>query len=138
MGIWSNKMIMEQFDYMYYRIARWYEEKGDSIYQQTGILLLIVFQCFTIMSLGVIISFIVNISFNVEVKLIALFGLIVIAAFNFKRYTEKYHVELKKKWDNTVVGNSTKKGWFIVYSLVGVVLFPIFIGILRHNFGIDI
>jgi len=55
------------------------------------------------------------------------------------RYNNLINFEnLNKKWGNESKKNKYKRGWSIILLLVFSIAFPILIGYLRHNVGLNI
>lgn len=126
--------MLDIFDYIVFRVYRFYHKKsGNPIVYATGVLTLL--QFFILLTFEAAISLIVNYTIlSKEIIIPLIIGLI---AFNWNRYERDFDFrKLEEKWVSEDLNKSYQRGWLIIVALVCFFLFPIVIGILRHNLGV--
>lgn len=123
------------FDYVYYRICRFYDKKNSSSPGITGLCILSLTHCFNILSIFFLLSIVFQRKFDVSKWLIVLLYAILLF-INGLRYNKLNYESLKKKWENENGNINQKNNFVIPYILGSVVLFvilAIYIGSLYPN-----
>ena len=125
---------MKLFDYIFYRVYRAYKKRDSNpeIYA-TNVLALMEF--FFLLSILAIIRLFFD--FPIPNKLYIIPGVLLIIVLTWYKYG--FNVDVKKleaDWGEEDKEQRRLRGWLIIISLVGFILFPILIGILKHNLGI--
>lgn len=124
---------MKWFDYIYYRIYKWYEKKDAHpwIYARG---LISVLQTFLVFDIFIIFQEFTPERLYSEVgeKILILIIFILLLAFNIYRYKILISIE---KLDNLYTSDP-KKGILIVLIIVLVISPPFILGVLRHNLGL--
>jgi len=75
--------------------------------------------------------------FDVPSKFFFIPVLLVIIGINW--YAYEHNVDVKKfevQWGAEDIGQRKRRGWLIMISLILLVVFPILVGVLKHNLGI--
>jgi len=127
--------MLRLFDYIYYRIYKFFYKQKDNVPETKGSVLLTVLECFTLLSLVAIIRFFWE--FPLPNKLYFVPLVIFVGILNWYRYERNFDMEeFTKQWEDEDLLEKKKKGWLIVVYFAIVVLFPVALGVLEHNFGI--
>ncbi|UII31968.1 hypothetical protein LVD17_27145 [Fulvivirga ulvae] len=126
--------MMKIFDYIFYRVYNFYarKDKNPDTYA-SGIVSVV--QFFTLLSLLAAIRLVHE--FPIPGKYIVILVILVLMVVNWFRYekSENYK-QFSERWEGKERAKRRKRGWFIILYLIGVILFPIGIGILKHNLGV--
>ena len=122
------------FDYVFYRVYKFYQKRDSTpqIYA-SGVLTLMQFLCL------INIMFIVQMfyDFAIPSKFAFAQGLIFLIAINWYRYERDFDFkELETLWAAETDDQKRQRGWLLVVSLISFILFPILVGILKHNLGV--
>jgi hypothetical protein len=111
------------FDYVYYRVYRYFLDKGDNIPETKGALVLSLLQFFTLLDIFVLIRefhpFILPPDYSV--LLIA----IVLVAVNLYRYERHQMDILNNKWQNEDNLRRKRNGYLIGLYLIVSIVIPI-------------
>lgn len=129
--------IKELFDYIYYRVYKFYF-KWD---KETGITAAIALSMFQSTILWIIFIFILKLLFNKSViihfsKNISLGGGAVFLLLSFLNeiyYSRKVTESLEKKWKNESLPLKRKKGWLVFFLLLIPWIILLILGILNKN-----
>jgi hypothetical protein len=63
--------------------------------------------------------------------------LVLIIGINWFKYERGFDVKnLEAKWGEENSSQRKRRGWLLVVSLISLILFPILIGVLKHNLGV--
>lgn len=128
---------MKIFDYIYYRTYSWYIRHDDSIPHESSVIVVSLIQYLLILNLYLLISFVLPL-IVLQNKWQGLILLIPIYFFNRFRYNKVITTtDLELQWKMEEITIKKKRGWLIVFTFFGLILFPVLWGILRHNLGID-
>jgi hypothetical protein len=122
------------FDYIFYRVYRAYKRRDSNpeIYA-TNVLALL--QFFLLLSAMAIVRFFFD--FPNPNKFIVISTLFLLIGINWYQYG--FRVDARKfevEWGEEGENQRKRRGWLIVVSLVGSILLPIVVGVLRHNLGL--
>jgi hypothetical protein len=129
---------MNFFDYIYYRTYSWYKSKNDLNYHLSGVLIVTLLQCSILFSLLTFLTLFFFPMPKIEKWQSTIFALIILF-FNLYRYNKLvYYSELNNKWRNENEKLKYRKGCFIVFLLFVSIFFPILVGFLRHNLGLNL
>lgn len=127
------------FNYIYYRVYCVYEKK-DSMPHLYSILVLTLIQSVFLLDLNIVSSFF---STNKEsffptgkVVMIVLFGIFLLCNVLF--YKNEKIEKFRNKWNDESRSKRISRGLFIVILIIIVMSFPLVVGGLRHNLGMDI
>jgi hypothetical protein len=121
-------MKSDLFDYVFYLNRK----ANTPITIGSSIVSLILFFC--IVDVAFIVQLFVH--FEMPSKLYAGLLCLSLMGVNWYRYERNPNVDIMKaKWGNESDEVKSVRGTLIVIGLVGMVLFPILIGVLRHNLG---
>jgi hypothetical protein len=129
---------MKYLDYIYYRVYCFYKEKKETNYHIMGILVV------TIIQFAILFSFITLLTlFLFEMPSFknwqSLIGMILFFIYTWNRYSNVIEFSvLEMKWFNEDKKQKKTRGFFIVFLLFLFIFFPIFIGYLRHNLGMNL
>ena len=128
-------MMMDTFDYIFYRLYKFYIGQGSSITHTYAAGLVSILQFFTILSVVGVFSLILE--FEVFNKYQSIFIIVPLMILNWYRYERDFDIEkYESRWGNEPKTERRKKGWLIVVWFVFVILIPVSIGVLRHNLGL--
>lgn len=122
------------FEYIFYRVYKLYQRRDSSpeIYA-SGVLS--VMQFFTLLSLLAIVRMIFD--FPIPSKYFIIPVLIALIAINWYKFEYRLDFEkLDNQWGNEDIILKRKRGWLILGYLIFCIVFPITIGILKHNLGL--
>src|SRR5690349_3756822 len=124
-------MMKELFDYVFYRVYSAYKKRDSNpeIYAANTLSLM---QFLVLIDLMFLLELFFH--FDVPSKFLFIPLLLVIIGINWYMYEQK--VDLKKfeaKWSGEEINRRKRNGWLILISVILLVLFPIVIGVLRHN-----
>ncbi len=123
------------FDTVFYKVFKQYEKWGESSPYPFAEGIVVVFQLFLIMDALTILSIVGLFPRNIEgVKLFAILPLFIVYVINHHRYKKKYEeilADKEFKYDNM--------SSILVFCVIMVsIVFPLVIGYLRNNAGINI
>ena len=130
------RKIKNLFDYMYYRIYKFYY-KWD---KETGITAIVALSMFQSMSLNLIFIIVLKLFFSKwEIvpfsKLISWGGVILsllLTIINQKYYSDKYEY-LNSIWKNENRKIRKKRGWLVILLLATPIIILMYLGILNRN-----
>lgn len=129
---------MKKFDYVYYRAYCWYKGKKELNYHIMGIVivtLLIAMFLLSVLTILTLFSFPIP---EIEKWHSAIF-LVIIFSLMWYRYNKLINYEeLHKKWEKENKKVKYRRGLLIIAVLISFIFFPILIGYLRHNLGLNI
>ncbi|AKQ44910.1 hypothetical protein TH63_03565 [Rufibacter radiotolerans] len=128
------KAMEELFDYIFYRVYKAYQKRDSTpeIYA-AGVLSLM--QFFFLLCILVFIGLFVE--FPIPHKYYALPFIILILGINWFKYERNFNVkELELKWGKEDRSIRKRRGWLLVLCLISLILFPIVIGVLKHNLNL--
>lgn len=126
-----NIMMKELFDYVFYRVYRAYKKRDSNpeIYAANTLSLM---QFLVLIDL----MFLLQLFFHFDVPSKFLFIPLLLVIIGINWYVYEHNVDLKKfeaKWGGEEINQRKRNGWLILISLILLVLFPILIGVLKHN-----
>lgn len=121
----------ELFDYVFYRVYTAYKRRDSNpeIYAANTLSLM---QFLVVIDLMFIFQLVLK--FDVPSKFFFIPLLLVIIGINW--YVYEHKVDVKKfeaQWKEEDINKRKCRGWLIVASLILLVLFPILVGVLKHN-----
>lgn len=126
------------FDYIFYRVYRQYEKWKESYPFPFAEGVICVLQGFIIIDILAILSILNLIPRHIEnPKYYAIIPIIVIYLINHFRYKNKY-IDILNKYDALLDKNKKRNGVLIVLLIIACIGFPLIIGYLRHNLGINL
>lgn len=120
-------------DYIFYRVYKAYQKRDNApaIYA-SGVLS--VMQFFSLLSILAIIRLFVD--FPIPQKYFIIPIILLLIGMNWFRYERDFDFKnLEAKWGEENSSQRKQRGWVIVGSLIFLILFPILIGVLKHNLG---
>jgi hypothetical protein len=124
--------MIKLFDYIFYRIYKFYIGQGNKLADSFASSLLTVMQCFAIIDIMVIVKIIRDYPFPNKLVFVLLF--VVIGGFNWYRYERKIDLEqLTSQWKDEEQSKRTRNGWLIGIYLVVALLIPVVYGYLHVN-----
>jgi len=120
------------FDYIYYRIYRFFKERGDNISEYSAMLVLSIMQCFTLLDIVVFIRFVFPFPLPDKIYIVPIIA--VIGVLNWFRYECNFDIErLHNQWQNEDEKRKVRNGWLIGLYLLISFLIPAVHGYLEHN-----
>jgi hypothetical protein len=120
------------FDYIFYRIYKFYIGQGNKLADSFASSLLTVMQCFAIIDIMVVVKIIRDYTFPNKFIFVLLF--VVVGGFNWYRYERKIDIEqLAGQWKDEEQSKRTRNGWLIGIYLVVALLIPVVYGYLHVN-----
>jgi uncharacterized membrane protein YhaH (DUF805 family) len=120
------------FDYIFYRIYKFYIGQGSKLADSFASSLLSVMQCFAIIDIMVIVKIIHDYTFPSKLVFVLLF--VVIGGVNWYRYERKIDIEqLSNQWKDEDQSKRRRNGWLIGLYLVVALLIPAVYGYLHVN-----
>jgi len=122
------------FDYIFYRVYKAYQKRdGTPAIYASGVLS--VMQFFSLLSMLAIIRLFID--FPIPHKFFILPIILLLIGINWFRYERDFDFKkLEVKWGEENSSQRKGRGWLIVVSLISLILFPILIGVLKHNLGV--
>ena len=76
-------------------------------------------------------------NFSIPSKFVFIPLLILLIGINWFKYERNFDFKkLEAKWAEENSSQRKQRGWLIVVSLISLILFPILIGVLKHNLGV--
>lgn len=122
------------FDYIFYRVYKAYQKRdGTPAIYASGVLS--VMQFFSLLSILAIIRLFID--FPIPQKFFILPIILLLIGINWFRYERDFDFKkLEAKWGEENSSQRKQRGWLIVVSLITLILFPILIGVLKHNLGV--
>lgn len=128
----SVRKTLSLFDYIYYRIFKFFKEKGDSVPEFSAVLVLSIVQSLTILDFVVLVRMLYP--FPLPDKIIVLPVIVGIGVMNWYRYEHNLDIEkLAYRWDNENQKRKERNGWLIGSYLLISFLIPTVYGYLEHN-----
>lgn len=123
--------VLSLFEYIHYRVYRFFKEKGDNVPEFKGTLILSLIQFFTLIDIFFIIQLIYR--FPIPSKFAFLPLLIGLGVFDWYLYEKNFDAEkVEMKWRESK-SKREFKGWLIGIYLLISLIFPIILGVLEHN-----
>lgn len=121
------------FDYIFYRVYKFFQVRGDNVPDTKGSLILSLIQFLTILDIMVIVQFFHD--YPLPSKLgFFLPLLIIIGVINWYRYERNFDMEkLEDRWKNENQRQRVMRGWCIGLYLLTSFLIPAVYGYLKHN-----
>ena len=124
--------MLSLFDYIYYRIYKFFEEKGDNVPETKGSLILSLIQFFTLLDILVFVRMIYE--FPLPKKVFILPVIISLAVINWYRYERNFEIKtFQDQWRNESLEKKRRNGWLIGLYLLLSFLVPALHGYLKHN-----
>ncbi len=116
------------FDYIYYRLASFYENKFGNEDRFNAIAILSIIQCTNLLSIVSVIYLLQNDKFELSTFVMLLLGTLIFVIINSLRYnkTKKYQ-ELKILWCNETISIRFKNGFYIIIYFVLSIVLTVFI-----------
>jgi hypothetical protein len=119
------------FDYIFYRIYKFFRGKGDGIPETAGTLLLSLMQFLTVLDIMVIVKMIYDYPFP-DNKYYFLPPLILLGVINWFRYERNFDIsQFDIKWKDEEEKRKIKNGWLIGLYLLISFLIPAMYGYLK-------
>jgi uncharacterized membrane protein YbhN (UPF0104 family) len=129
---------MEFFDYIYFRTYCWYKSKKEPHYHLMGILIVALLVSMLLFSFLTILTFFLFHMPTIEKWHCVIYLAVIILVIRY-RYNKFINIEdLHNKWSKESKMVKYRRGWLIIGLLVTSIAFPILIGYLRHNLGLQI
>jgi len=123
---------MKVFDYIYYRIYKFFQNRSDNVSETTASVLLSLMQFLALIDLMFLLQMFYN--FTIPPKWFFAPILIFIMALNWYRYEREFEIEkYDQHWQNEAKDKKSKNGWFLVFYLFIAFLFPVLYGVFKHN-----
>ncbi len=125
--------MMNLFDYIFYRVYKFYQKRdGTPAIYASGVLTLM--QFFLLLSILAAIRLIID--FPIPQKYFNIPIIILLLGINWYRYEREFDIrKLESKWGKEDSTIRKRRGLLLVVSLISLILFPILIGVLKHNLG---
>ncbi len=129
------QLIMEKFDYIYFRICDFYKKRGRSTAENTSMLILSLVQFYIFLDLLILLRIIweypIPNTFN---KFWALPFVLLFPIMNRRKYLKanKYR-EFRLKWKDENHSRKKQNGIIIVLFILLLILIPILYGVIRQN-----
>lgn len=122
------------FDYIFYRVYKFYQKRdGTPAIYASGVLS--VMQFFLLLSTLAIVRLLVD--FPIPQKYFIIPIILLLIGINWFRYEQNFDFKkLDSRWGEENGNQRKRRGWLLVVSLISLILFPILIGVLKHNLGI--
>ena len=121
------------FEYVHYRIYRFFHSRGDNISEFTATLLLSLMQGLTLVDIDVLVELLFNYTFFSS-KFMVLIPGVIFAGLNWYRYERNFDVsQLDAKWKDEEQSKKVRNGWLISLYLLISFLIPAVYGYLKHN-----
>ncbi len=133
-GVIKVEIMKKLFDYVFYRVYKAYKKK-DSTPEIYATNILALMQFFLLLSALAIIRMFFDFTLPNRIFII----LIIIFLLGVNWYQYGFRVDVKKfegQWGEEDNTQRKQRGWLIVVSLISLILFPILIGVLKHNLGV--
>lgn len=119
------------FDYIFYRIYKFFRVRGDGIPETAGTLLLSLIQFLTVLDIMVIVKMVYDYPFP-ENKYYFLPPLILLGVINWFRYERNFDIsQFDGKWKDEEEKRKIKNGWLIGLYLLISFLIPAMYGYLK-------
>ena len=119
------------FDYIFYRVYRAYKKRdGAPEIYATNVLSLM--QFFSVVAVFISFEFFLDFPFPST----GFFVVLILSLIGINWYLYGFRVDVSKfesRWGTEEVDKRKRRGWLVVVSLVALIMFPIVLGILRHN-----
>ncbi|MDP4272141.1 MAG: hypothetical protein Q8909_18765, partial [Bacteroidota bacterium] len=125
-------LLIEKFDYIFYRICDYYKKKKDSGAETAASSIMSLIQCFVVLDLLIIIriawEYPIPENFN---KYWVLLVFVPVAILNWKRYEKsRRYREYRLKWKDEEPNSRKHNGILLVLFIIGLILIPILYGII--------
>ncbi len=122
------------FDYIFYRVYRAYKKRdaAPEIYA-TNVLSLM--QFFAVAAVFIALQLFLDFPFPST----GFFAVIILSLLGINWYLYGFRVDVNKfenRWGTEEVDKRKIRGWLVVVSLIALIMFPIVLGILKHNLGL--
>lgn len=129
---------MKFFDYVYYRACNWYKSKKEPNHHLMGVVIATLLLFSILFSLFTILTLLFFSMPKIEKWHSTIFVLIILSLMWYRYNKLVNDVDLDAKWgkENKII--KYRKGWLIVILLFISLFFPILIGFLRHNLGMNL
>lgn len=126
---------MATFDYVFYRLYKFYIGQGSSVTHTYASSLVTVLQTFMVLLFYALLSLFIEVStFN---KLYIFLVAVPLFIINWYRYERDFDIQkYEERWGDEPKAERRKKRWLIVLWFVIAILIPVGIGILRNNYGV--
>lgn len=124
---------MNLFDYIFYRVHRFYQKRDGTpaIYASA---VLTIMQFFFLLSILALTRLIID--FPIPQKYFVIPIILLLLGVNWYRYEREFDIrQLESKWGQEDSALRKRRGLLLVVSLISFILFPILIGVLKHNLG---
>lgn len=119
------------FDYIFYRIYLAYKQKDD-LPGPTASIVISIIQFFTLFSLFALLRLFYDTPLPSKYYVLPLIGGIMI--YNWYKYERNLNIEkFDNQWQDEEKSRKKRNGWLIVLYIILSIMFPITIGILKHN-----
>lgn len=123
------------FEYIHYRVYKFFEGKGDNISEFTATLVLSIIQCLTLLDILVITR--IFYEFPLPEKIFILPIIFISGAINWYLYERNFDIEkLENRWGGEDKKKQIRNGWLIGLYLLLSFLVPVISGILEHNLNL--
>ncbi len=127
------KKILTLFDYVFFRIYRFWVDQGDIVPETKGFLFLSLIQFLTLLDIVALIQHFTGYD-NMISKLTFAPILVGIAFINYFRYYKDFDSkDWIGCWGDEPKQTRIRNGWFIGLYLLMALLFPVVYGYLKHN-----
>jgi hypothetical protein len=129
-----KKYMIDLFDYIFYRVYKFYQKRDSTpaIYASAVLSLM---QFFSLLSILAIVRLFYD--FPIPQKYFIIPIILILIGINWFRYERDFDFKkLEGRWREENCRQRRQKGWLIVVSLITIVLFPILIGVLKHNLNV--
>ena len=121
------------FDYIFFRIYKFFLQKGDNAPETKGSLILSLIQFLTILDLIIVGTLIFNYTLPSSKYYFLPLG-VLLGVVNWYRYEKKLDIEqLAEKWRNEDMKKSFRNGGLIVLYLLCSGAFPALYGMMTHG-----
>lgn len=122
------------FDYIFYRVYKFYQKRdGTPAIYASGVLS--VMQFFLLLSTLALVRLLVD--FPIPQKYFIIPIILLLIGINWFRYEQNFDFKkLDSRWGEEDSNQRKRRGWLLVVSLISLILFPILIGVLKHNLGL--
>ena len=119
------------FDYLYYRICKFYYKNGGSNPKITALVILALIHFFNLLSLLAIVRWIIDIKIEIN-KLYAIPIILLILVIDGLRYNKYNYDVLNNKWADEKLGKKIKKGYLVIsyvfFSIIACFILGITVG----------
>ena len=122
------------FDYIFYRVFKFYQKRdGTPAIYASGVVSVVQF----FMLLSGLAGIRLFIDFPIPQKYFVIPIIVILIASNWIKYERNLDIGMfETKWGTEDLNKRKRNGWIIVLLIVFSIMFPILIGVLKHNLGI--